>query len=319
MTCYDLGPYPRGLSLCSGIGGLDLGVELALPDYRAVCYVERDEYCQRILEARMRDGGLADAHVWDDLTTFDGTEWNGRVDLVTAGFPCQPSSVAGKRRGTADERWIWPDIARIIREVGPRLVFLENVPGLLSCGFGEVLGDLAEIGLDADWDVFSAAGIGASHIRQRVWILAYRRRFGVEWLQPKRFAGGGHSPSAGTLCSALGDTDGHGFERTDLLLQPRPPHPNHAHAFGASLPIFAPGPDGRREWQAILDHYPDLAPAVEKTSEPFIRRMVDGHLIWVDPAGVYRKWRLRALGNSVVPLAAAYAFRTLAARAGVRL
>lgn len=160
------------LGLCAGVGGLELGIRLAEPTARVVCYVEREVYPIAVTLARIQDGLADDAPVWDDLRTFDGRPWRGSVDCISAGFPCQPFSVAGKRRGTADERWLWPDIARIIRGVGPRFVFLENPTGILSGGLGHVLGDLAALGFDAEWNVCSAAARGAPHIRRRLFILA---------------------------------------------------------------------------------------------------------------------------------------------------
>ena len=93
-------------------------------DYRCVAYVEREAYAAGVLMARMEDASLDQAPIWDDLTTFDGAAWRGCVDIVTAGFPCQPWSVAGSQKGTGDERWIWPDIAAIVRDVEPEIVFL---------------------------------------------------------------------------------------------------------------------------------------------------------------------------------------------------
>ena len=103
----------NGLALCGGIGGLELGLDLAMPDYRTVCYVEREAAAAAILVAAMEHDTLAQAPVWDDLLTFRGRQWRGVVDCVSAGFPCQPWSASGKRQGTADERWIWPAIARM--------------------------------------------------------------------------------------------------------------------------------------------------------------------------------------------------------------
>jgi len=152
-----------------------LGAPLAsiLCGWRTVAYVEHDAYCVRVLLERIEEGHIPAAPIWDDARTFDGRPWRDVVDIVTAGFPCQPFSVAGRRQGESDERNLWPDTLRIIREVGPRYVFLENVPGLLSSGyFGTIFGDLAESGFDAEWGVLSAAAVGAPHLRKRLWILA---------------------------------------------------------------------------------------------------------------------------------------------------
>lgn len=171
----------HGLALCAGAGGLELGLHLALGDaYRTVGYVERDAYAAATLVARMEDEALDLAPVWDDLSTFDGHPWRGRVDLVSAGFPCQPASTAGRRRGTDDERWLWPEVVRVVRAVGPRLLFVENVPGLLTvnggAAFEEVVEDLAALGFSAEWDRFSASEVGAPHRRERVFLLAYTER-----------------------------------------------------------------------------------------------------------------------------------------------
>jgi DNA (cytosine-5)-methyltransferase 1 len=169
------------LSLCSGVGGLDLGVRAVLPDARVVAYCERDAFAAAVLLARMQDESLDPAPVWcGDLERLPVDELAGRVDLVTAGFPCQPVSVAGSRRGTDDERWIWPAVARVVREVRPRFVFLENVPGLLHAGpdgvapVEHVLGDLAGCGYDARWTLLRASAAGAPHRRARFFLLAWR-------------------------------------------------------------------------------------------------------------------------------------------------
>ena len=163
---------PRVLSLFTGVGGGELAAQHIL-GWRTVCYVEWDDYCQRVLQARIADGVLHDAPIWDDVRSFDGRPWRGCVDIVTAGFPCPAFSVAGKQRAGDDPRNMWPDTARIIREVRPRRVLLENVPGLLGSHgyFGQVLGDLAACGYDARWDCVSASTVGANHQRDRLWII----------------------------------------------------------------------------------------------------------------------------------------------------
>ncbi len=176
----------NGLELCSGIGGIGLGLQLAIPDYRTVCHVEWDSFAAAVLVARMEDQTLDQAPIWDDLTTFDGTVWRGKVDIITAGFPCQPWSVAGKQEGLEDDRWLWPDINRIISEVQPEWVFLENVPGLLVGGLAAVLNDLTAGRFDAEWDCFRASDLEAPHKRERVFILAHATGCSEDGLQGRK-------------------------------------------------------------------------------------------------------------------------------------
>ena len=103
-----------GLSLCSGAGGLDLGLTIAIPGYRALGHVERETFAAAALVARMEDGSMDQAVVWDDVGTFGGRPWRDAVDIITAGYPCQPFSVAGRRLGSEDRRHLWPHVARII-------------------------------------------------------------------------------------------------------------------------------------------------------------------------------------------------------------
>lgn len=167
------------LSLFSGAGGLDLGARLS-GGYRTVAYCEQDPYAQGVLMSRIRDGGLEDAPIWDDVTTFDGRPWRGLVDVISGGFPCQDISIAGKREGITEGKrsGLWYQYDRIVREIRPRFVLVENVSGLLNDGgLGIVLGCLAEVGLDAEWAMFPAGAVGAPHLRERVFIVAYSRSF----------------------------------------------------------------------------------------------------------------------------------------------
>ncbi|TXB67413.1 DNA cytosine methyltransferase [Paracoccus aurantiacus] len=173
-----------GLSLCSGAGGIDLGLTLALPGYRAVGHVERETYAAATLVARMADKALDQAVIWDDIATFDGKPWRGAVDIVSAGYPCQPFSVAGKRRGADDPRHLWPHVARIIGEVEPPFVFLENVAHHLRLGFPEVASGLVALGYRLAAGLFTAAEVGAPHRRERLFILAIRE--GHELADPAR-------------------------------------------------------------------------------------------------------------------------------------
>ena len=151
-------------SLFSGIGGLDLGLERAGMEVR--WQVEQDAWCQRVLAKHWPN-----VIRYGDIKTIDWTEVEP-VDLICGGFPCQPVSLAGKRLAQEDERWLWPEFARCLRVLRPRFALLENVPGLLSAGFGDVLGDLAALGYDAEWDCIPAAAVGAPHLRYRVFIVA---------------------------------------------------------------------------------------------------------------------------------------------------
>ena len=168
----------RGMDICAG-SGIGSACFEAIGFCRTICYVERDEACQQLLQQRMRDGWLSPAPIWDDLRTFDGTEWRGRIDFMFGGIPCQPWSVAGKGEGSSDERDLWPAFRRVLCEVEPRVALVENVPGLLAArhvrdGIGRILGELAEVGYHGEWFVLSAGDLGAPHERKRVWIIAYR-------------------------------------------------------------------------------------------------------------------------------------------------
>ena len=164
------------LSLFTGAGGGVLGTKL-LNNWRSVGYVEWDKYCQKIISQRIEDGFLDEAPIFGDIDHFiksgSAKKYAGYVDVVTAGFPCQPFSVAGKQKGQDDERNKWPQTLQCIRDVRPRYALLENVPGLLNSGyFGEILTSLAQAGYDARWCVLGADDVGAPHRRKRLWIKA---------------------------------------------------------------------------------------------------------------------------------------------------
>lgn len=160
------------LALFAGAGGGILGGHLL--GWRTVCAVERDAYAAQVLAQRQNDGVLRPFPVWSDVCSFDGTAWQGIVDVVSGGFPCQDISGAGKGAGIEGDRsGLWREMARIIREVRPNFVFLENSPLLVGRGLAVVLGDLAKMGFDAEWCCLSASDLGASHQRDRIWLVAY--------------------------------------------------------------------------------------------------------------------------------------------------
>jgi len=159
------------LALFAGAGGGILGGHLL--GWRTVCAVEWEQYPASVLCARQNDGLLPPFPIWDDVQTFDGHPWRGIVDVVSGGFPCQDISAAGKGAGIDGERsGMWGEMARIIREVRPKFVFVENSPMLTSRGLGRVLGDLATMGFNARWGVLGASDVGALHQRNRIWIKA---------------------------------------------------------------------------------------------------------------------------------------------------
>lgn len=157
-------------SLFAGIGGIDLGLERA--GMTCAWQVENDPWCTEILAKHWPD-----VPRYGDIANVETSEL-APVDLIAGGFPCQPVSLArgDKIEGTADARWLWPQFYRVVSEVRPRFVIVENVPGLYLRGGADVITDLAKIGYDAEWDTVSAQAIGAPHKRARIFIVAYPRR-----------------------------------------------------------------------------------------------------------------------------------------------
>jgi DNA (cytosine-5)-methyltransferase 1 len=337
------------LSLCSGAGGLDLGLQIALPFARTIGLVERDAFAAAILVARMCDGSLESAPIWDDVGTFDGRPWRGAVDIVTAGYPCQPFSVAGKRRGADDPRHLWPHVARIIGEVEPPFVFLENVAHHLRLGFPEVAAGLVGMGYRLAAGVFTAAEVGAPHKRERLFILAIREDdeladparllwHPVEWREP--------DGDSSALADAEGQCQREPTDEADALAgsgpawdEPRDDGRALADANGerrlqaerGQPPVGRSDPcgwdvddaDGARSqgWRDDIGEHTGERPAWPPGPGDadgwarYLRCAPD-----LEPAVrrgadglAHRVDRLRLCGNGVVPLVAAHALRTLAA------
>lgn len=374
-------PPRNGLSLCAGAGGLDMGLMLAEQDFHTRCFVEWDEYPRQTLIAAQRAGYFEPAPIWDDVTTFDAKPLAGAIDTIIAGYPCQPFSSAGQRNGENDERHLWPDIERIIGELGPTLrwCFFENVAGHLSLGLDTVLRSLRDLGFTSAAGLFSAEEVGAPHERQRVFIVAYRAGEGRSERRQTRQSetesqgGTGMVAEPERRVGKLADTDGRnpGAEREQRSGEVRTEpefrsgrdtsavagreladaqrHAGHQGRrghwsdraaggngatdwIGSSRPsVFPPGPSDAAAWSSVIAMAPHLAPAVafdniahrarnlaqmvalgeleEAEAEPELRRMADGL--------AQRARALRLLGNGVVPLAAAYAWRTLSAAHGL--
>ena len=354
---------PNVIELCAGVAGLGLGVRLAIPGARTVCYVENEITAAEKLDARMEDGALDSAPIYTNLKTFDGRAWRGIVDILLAGYPCQPFSCAGKRKGARDPRHLWPHVARIIRECEPAVVFLENVANHLKLGFYEVARELRRMGYRVTAGIFTAEEIGAPHLRKRLFVLAYRDgqhgatreefhaigrthetarfnnrgaelavgaigRRGIVRESPRRdglidgrgaeladgesthrrreletgtaAAGGRRNGRRGYPGSGKELADGAGArlqKRLGIIGDAVKERAAAQRSGGRFLrPLFPPRPDELERWADVLRH--------DRTLKPAVRGMVDGISSRVD--------RLRATGNGVFPLVAAYAFATLA-------
>jgi DNA (cytosine-5)-methyltransferase 1 len=294
------------LALFAGAGGGILGGKLL--GWRTVCAVEIDPYARNVLLARQRDGMLEPFPIWDDVRTFDGTPWRGHVDVISGGFPCQDISAAGKGAGIDGERsGLWSEFARIIGEVRPQFVFVENSPLLTSRGLGRVLGDLATLGFDAEWGVLGANDAGAPHIRKRIWILANAR-----CLHGDR---GPHQPEGwgwiGNSSENVADPNSYEHEGqpyegvrqgqisgAQILL---PDSACNRHRQGRKVGDLRQE-DGRSDGELFSE---STEPGWWAT-EPALGRVANGVAHRVD--------RLRAIGNGQVPAVAALAWETLMRR-----
>ena len=229
-------------SLCSGYGGLDLAVE-AVTGATTAWFCEYD-----------RDPSAILAHHWPHVPNHGdvkNTDWSQvePVDILTAGYPCQPFSHAGKRKGHNDPRHLWPDVARAIRVLRPRLAVLENVRGHVSLGLADVLGDLSRMGYDARWGVVRAAEVGAPHGRARIFIVAsphgYSERWGAAGITAPRQANGRRAPSDAERrggARPVADTASAGLEGRDVAaLQPPP----GVDGLCAACGVLAPADSGR--------------------------------------------------------------------------
>ncbi len=168
------------VSLCAGYGGIDLGLKRAIPSLRTIAFSEIESFACANLVSKMEAGLLDPAPIWTDLKTFPWSEFHGRVDILSGGYPCQPFSAAGKRLGAEDPRHLWPFIAAGIALMRLGACFFENVEGHCSLGLPDVLQDLAGMGYRTTWGIFSASEVGAVHQRKRVFILAHRQCEGLE-------------------------------------------------------------------------------------------------------------------------------------------
>lgn len=184
------------LSFCAGVGGLELGICIAEPGSCGVAYVEREAAAAASLVASMEAGWFHPAPVWSDAGTFDGRPWRGVVHCIASGDPCQPNSVAGRGLGNADDRWLIGQLLRCVDECRPDRLFRENVPGNADGQLAALVGPLEGMGYRVASGIFSAAEVGASHRRERLFIMADRDD--AEWADEQVTVGGrGGSPDLG--------------------------------------------------------------------------------------------------------------------------
>lgn len=292
-------------SLFSGIGALDLGVLSVFPDAEHSWFAEQGQFCRTIL-----------AKHWPNIPCYkDVRDIDDRADrptIICGGFPCQPVSFAGKRLAQKDERWLWPEFARIIGCLRPDIVFIENVPGLRSAGLRDVLADLARLGFNAEWDHFTASEVGAPHIRKRLFILAYADSVKLRdeyWRRARPCRLGPSEPTDASKASDVADSDS---------ISSNTRRGDEGSARSASLadlkrridPRDAPNPYSERQLQPER-----LLSNQWGWSGDGDRWKIEPPVPGVDDGAPDRLDRERALGNAVVYQCAALALRTLIERA----
>ena len=291
------------IGLCAGYGGIELGLQRAIPNMRSIALCEVEAFAVANLVAKMEAGQLEPAPVWPNLKTFPWESFRGCVDILTGGYPCQPFSAAGKRQGADDPRHLWPYIARGIRILQPRICFFENVEGHISLGLSDVIEDLAGMGYRTTWGIFSASEVGAPHQRKRVFIMAVSSGFrGTAGISGSftRYEGesgesddGGRKELADSKCCGFvsGRNDARQSQRSEL---------EHSCAWPSR-------PNERQHgWE----------PPRVVSSERSMGRDIDGSSGRMDYAELCvatdnRTDELRLLGNGVVPATAELAYRTL--------
>ena len=268
------------LSLCAGIGGLDLGLKRAIPTLRTIAMVEREAFCIRHLATKMEEGALDPCPIYHDLLQFPWRKYRGIVDIVSGGFPCQPFSVSGKQQSVNDERHLWPYIEKGLREIRPSVCFFENVDGISrakSPGYysvlHHVLSDLEQMDYKTTAGCFTAEEVGAPHLRKRWFILgmADPNCSGLE-------EHGLHEPDSTGQSGEVANANSQGLEGRSQFAE------QHTHQW----PTGQGCPQGPNE--------------PPRTNEPSVGGTANGVPSRVD--------RLRALGNAVVSQTAekAYAY-----------
>ncbi len=342
----------RTVSICSGIGGIDLGISLAGkygfgPKTWPVCYIEREAYAAAVLVARMEGKALEKAPIWSDIRCAPLDVLAGHVDAIIGGIPCQPYSAAGKQGGSSDERDLWPDTLKLLIETGADILFIENVSRFRTAkdGLSRVLESLPS-GWDAQWGTFSCEGLGAPHRRERLFLLAYHQRgilrlkqgwSGWEiWAareteppiptraelahplcgrQRKLWPGYEILREVNHFCEQLAHPCGMGLEEWDRSgVTEEARSGNTWSSVGDSQPFWPPSREPER-WIGID---PSLWPSSPTASQHELRELADGLPDWLGEADAFRADELRCLGNAVSPPVGAVAWSVLCARAIAR-
>lgn len=279
-------------SLCTGYGGLDMAVE-AYFNAETVWVSEIDKHASKVIEQRF---GVVNH---GDLKTINWADVEP-IDILTAGYPCQPFSVAGNRKGLEDERHIWPFIKETISYLRPKFIVMENVRGHLTLGFDQVLKDLTEIGYDARWQVVRASDVGAPHQRARLFIVAYPSNNGFS----SGNTIGSQSRFTGTACNGS-VTDSHSCScqesrRGNTCIQ------------GKGSKILNGSDRQKHRFSREMDRQ-EVPPTLDqgKLNPVFVEYMMGLPVGWVTDAGLSRTQQLKMLGNGVVPQQAYYALELL--------
>jgi len=290
------------LSLCAGIGGIDLGLRRVVRGLRTVAMVEREGFCVSHLASKMEAGELDPCPIYPDLLRFPWDKYRGLVDIVSGGFPCQPFSHAGSRKATEDSRHLWPHIRAGVSVLRPSFCFFENVDGIASAkspGYHSVLhhvlSDLEEMGFRATAGQFSAEEVGAPHLRKRWFILAHSRCNDAATRGKCEAASEGSGERYGQSGSGCDAGPGHSEASREVK--------GLAYSDSERLEVWKqPLTECSNQWP-VGPSCPQRSDEPPRTTQPGLGGHVDGVSNRVD--------RLRALGNAVVPQVAATAFSTL--------
>jgi DNA (cytosine-5)-methyltransferase 1 len=290
------------ISFCTGYGGIEDGIRRAGVDVRTVCNVEIEAFVQANLVAKIEEGRMDNAPIWTDLKTFPARIFRGKIHGLIGGYPCQPFSSAGKRKGEEDPRHLWPYIREHVRAIRPVWCFFENVRGHTTMGLWRVLSDLEEDGYRTEWGLWSAEETGAPHQRIRMFILAHRadlRLSGAFRVKDKE-GQGRHNASRKSTIEGVGESE---------LANTASREPRQSQARNGGQDIGGGSEATRWPARPGEEQYEWEEPRVTEAQSE-LGGAVDGSAYGVD-ATANRVDRLRLLGNGVVPQTAELAWRTL--------